>query len=159
MSQPEVARPSPSRVATCTPRGRHRCLVDDVLRGMWQHAGGEGRSRPLSEALESALRRQLGAQWVRIRAQLGHQPQGFGKPVVDGGVVRVPVPVRGEGLGWMLEVGLMPGQVLSEVHWQAIRRAVGVWELASEFDRKGGSLPRLADDPLFSIVLGSHGNR
>ena len=111
---------------------------------MWQHAGGEGRSRPLSEALESALRRQLGAQWVRIRAQLGHQPQGFGKPVVDGGVVRVPVPVRGEGLGWMLEVGLMPGQVFTEVHWQAVRRAVGVWELASEFDRRGGSLPRLA---------------
>ncbi len=43
----------------------------------------------------------------------------------------------------MLEVGLAPGQVLSDEHWQAIRRGVGVWELAAEFDRKGGALPRL----------------
>jgi transcriptional regulator with PAS, ATPase and Fis domain len=109
---------------------------------MWRQAGGEGRSRPLSEALERALRRQLGADWVRIRAQFGKPALGGGQCHPEDGVVRVPVPVRGDGLGWVFEVGLAPGQVLAEAHWQAIRRAIGVWELATECDRKGGSLPR-----------------
>jgi transcriptional regulator with PAS, ATPase and Fis domain len=43
----------------------------------------------------------------------------------------------------VLEVGLAPGQVLTEEHWQTIRHGVGVWELAAELDRKGGALPRL----------------
>ena len=80
---------------------------------------------------------------MRIRALLGSQARPGGPPEVDAGVVRIPVPTRGEGLGWVLEVGLAPGQVLSDEHWQAIRRGVGVWELAAEFDRKGGALPRL----------------
>jgi transcriptional regulator with PAS, ATPase and Fis domain len=97
----------------------------------------------LSEALEGVLRRQLGAQWVRIRAQLdGHLHPG-GAPDPQPGVVRVPIPVRGNGLGWVLEIGLPPGRVLSDEHWRAIRRGAGVWELAAEFDRKGGALPRL----------------
>jgi transcriptional regulator with PAS, ATPase and Fis domain len=116
--------------------------VDDVLRGLWRQAGGEGRSRPLSEALEHALRRQLRADWVRIRAQFGKPVLAGGPATMDDGVIRVPIPVRGDGLGWVLEIGLPPGQVLADAHWQAIRRAVGVWELAAEFDRKGGSLPR-----------------
>jgi len=143
MSHPEPPRPSPSRVSSCQPRGSHRCLVDDVLRGMWRQSGGESRSRPLSEALEAALRRQLGAQWVRIRAQFGSHARPVSAQDAEPGIVRVPVPTRGEGLGWLLEVALAPGQVLSEEHWQAIRRAIGVWELAAEFDRKGGALPRL----------------
>jgi transcriptional regulator with PAS, ATPase and Fis domain len=97
----------------------------------------------LSEALEGVLRRQLGAQWVRIRAQLdGHPPPGCA-PDPQPGVVRVPIPVRGNGLGWVLEIGLPPGRVLSDEHWRAIRRGAGVWERAAEFDRKGGALPRL----------------
>lgn len=142
MTHNSPARLVSSRGRSCQPRGRHRCLVDDVLRGLWRQAGGEGRSRPLSEALERALRRQLGADWVRIRAQFGKPTHAGGPPTLEGGVVRVPVPVRGDGLGWVLEVGLTPGQVLSDGHWQAIRRAIGVWELAAEFERKGGSLPR-----------------
>jgi len=65
--------------------------------------------------------------------------------VADGetGIVSVPIPTRGGGLGWILEIGLVPGQVLSNEHWQAIRRAVGLWELAAELDRKGGMLPRV----------------
>lgn len=109
---------------------------------MWRQAGGEGRSRPLSEALERALRRQLGADWVRIRAQFGKPLGASPAPAANDGVVRVPVPVRGDGLGWTFEVGLAPGQVLADPQWHAIRRAIGVWELASEFDRRGGSLPR-----------------
>jgi transcriptional regulator with PAS, ATPase and Fis domain len=143
MSHLEPTRSSPRRVPPCQPRGGHRCFVDDVLRGMSRQAGGEGRTRPLSEALEGALRRQLGAQWVRIRAQFGGHVRSGGGPEVEADVVRVPVPTRGEGLGWVLEIGLVPGQVLSEEHWQAIRRGVGVWELAAEFDRKGGALPRM----------------
>jgi hypothetical protein len=140
MSHSDAARRLSSGGRSCQPRGRHRCFVDDVLRGMWQQAGGEGRSRPLSEALERALRRQLGADWVRMRAQFNKQAPGGSPCHADDGVVRVPVPVRGDGLGWVIEVGLAPGQVLADVHWQAIRRAIGVWELASEFDRKGGSV-------------------
>ena len=143
MSHLESSRPSPSRILSCQPRGSHRCFVDDVLRGMWRQSGGEGRTRPLSEALEGVLRRQLGAQWVRIRAQLGGHLGPGCKPEVEPGVVRIPVPMRGEGLGWVLEIGLVLGQVLSEEHWRAIRRGLGVWELAAEFDRKGGALPRL----------------
>ncbi|MFO7691588.1 MAG: sigma-54 dependent transcriptional regulator [Vicinamibacterales bacterium] len=110
---------------------------------MSRPSGGGGRGRPLSEALESALRRQLGAQWVRIRAQLGAPVRSGSPPDVEHGVIRVPVPTRGDGLGWVLEVGLLPGQVLSEEQWRATRRGVGVWELAAEFDGKGGALPRL----------------
>jgi len=143
MSHLDSGRASAARVATCRPRGGHRCFVDDVLRGMSRPTGADGGGRPLSDALESALRRQLGAQWVRIRAQLGAQARTGGPPDIEHGVVRVPVPPRGEGLGWMIEIGLMPGQVLSDEHWRAIRRGVGVWELAAEFDRKGGALPRL----------------
>jgi len=143
MSQLEPSRSSPRRLPSCQPRGGHRCFVDDVLRGMSRQSGGEGRTRPLSEALEGALRRQLGAQWVRIRAQLGSQVQIGGGQEVEPDVVRVPVPTRGGGLGWVLEIGLVPGHVLSDEHWRAIRRAVGVWELAAEFDRKGGALPRM----------------
>ena len=143
MSHPEPARPIPASVPSCPSRGRHRCFVDDVLRGMWRQSGAEGRSRPLSEALEGALRRQLGARWVRIRAQFGSQARLASAVETVPGVVRVPVPTRGEGLGWVLEIGLTPGQVLAEEHWQAIRRGVGIWELAAEFDRKGGAMPRL----------------
>jgi DNA-binding NtrC family response regulator len=143
MSHLEAAQASPSRVLSCQPRAGHRCFVDDVLRGMSRQSGCEQKSRPLSEALEGALRRQLGAQWVRIRAQLDHQSRPAPTPEAASGVVRVAVPTRGEGLRWVLEIGLAPGQVLSESHWQAIRRGVGVWELAAEFDRKGGALPRL----------------
>jgi len=143
MSQPEPVRATSGRAACCPPRGRHRCFVDDVLRGMWRQSGAEGRSRPLSEALEGALRRHLGAQWVRIRAQFSSQARPNCSPEPESGVVRVPVPTRGEGLGWMLEIGLMPGQVLTDAHWEAIRRGLGVWELAAEFDRKGGAVPRL----------------
>jgi transcriptional regulator with PAS, ATPase and Fis domain len=110
---------------------------------MSRRAGGDGRSRPLSEALEGTLRRQLGAPWVRIRAQLDRQVRSGSAPEVEPGVVRVPVPTRGDGLGWILEIGLAEGQALTEEHWQAIRRAAGIWELAAEFDRKGGALPRL----------------
>jgi len=110
---------------------------------MSRPSGGEGRTRPLSDALESVLRRRLGAQWVRFRAQLGIQAGAGGAPDGESSVVRVPVPSHGEGLGWVLEIGLVPGQALSDEHWQAIRRALGVWELATEFDRKGGALPRL----------------
>jgi len=127
----------------CQPPGSHRCFVDDVLRGMAKAAGGEGTGRPLSEAIEFALRRQLGAQWVRIKAQLGVPCRAPCGPETDSGVVRVPVPTRGEGLGWVLEIGLAPGQVLSDEQWKAVRRGAGVWELAAEFDRKGGGLPRL----------------
>ena len=143
MSLPEPSRPSPPKVPSCQPRGAHRCLVDDVLQGLSRQSGGDGRGRPLSEALEGALRRRLGAQWVRIRAQFGNHARTGCAPEVESGVVRVPVPTRGEGLGWVLEIGLAPGRVLSEEHWQAIRRGVGVWELAAEFDRKGGALPKL----------------
>ncbi|MGE5198678.1 MAG: sigma-54 interaction domain-containing protein [Rhodospirillaceae bacterium] len=52
------------------------------------------------------------------------------------------MPTRGAGLDWSLDIGLMPGQALSDEHWKAIRRAIGLWELAAEFDRKGGALPR-----------------
>jgi transcriptional regulator with PAS, ATPase and Fis domain len=110
---------------------------------MWRQSGAEGRSRPLSEALEGALRRQLGAQWVRVRAQFGNHTRPSCAPEAESGVVRVPVPIRGEGLSWVLEIGVAPGQVLTEQHWQAIRRGVGLWELAAEFDRKGGAIPRL----------------
>jgi transcriptional regulator with PAS, ATPase and Fis domain len=143
MSHPEPSRSTPSSAHSCQARGRHRCFVDDVLRGMWKQSGGEGRSRPLSEAIEGALRRQLGAQWVRIRAQLGSCARPGCATEGEPGVIRVPVPTRGEGLGWLLEIGLAPGQVLTEEHWQAVRRGVGVWELAAEFDRKGGAIPRL----------------
>ena len=143
MSHLDSGRTSAARVSPCRPRGGHRCFVDDVLRGMSRPTGGEGGGRPLSDAVESALRRQLGAQWVRIRAQMGAQARSGSPPDIEHGVVRVPVPTRGEGLGWMIEIGLMPGQVLSDEHWRAIRRGVGVWELAAEFDRKGGALPRL----------------
>jgi transcriptional regulator with PAS, ATPase and Fis domain len=37
----------------------------------------------------------------------------------------------------------MPGQTLSEDQWRAVHRAAGVWELATELDRKGGTLPRM----------------
>ena len=147
MSHPEPARPLPARVPACRLPGRHRCLVDDVLRGMWRQSGAEGRSRPLSEALEGALRRQLGAQWVRIRGQFGSPARPGCAAETESGVVRVPVPTRGEGLGWVLEIGLRPGQVLTEEHWQAVRRGIGVWELAAEFDRKGGAVPRLLHAP------------
>ena len=143
MSHLEAVRPKSSKVLACQPRGGHRCIVDDVLRRMSRQAGGEDRTRPLSDALESTLRRRLGAQWVRIRAHLGTQVRPGGMPETDEGIVRVPVPTRGNGLGWVIEVGLAPGQVLSDEHWQAIRRGIGVWELAAEFDRKGGALPRL----------------
>ena len=143
MSNLATPQPSLPRVPSSQSRGSHRCVVDDVLRGMLRRSGNEGRSRPLSEALEGALRRQLGAEWVRIRAQLGNHARPGCEPEVEPGVVRVQVPTRGEGLGWVLEIGLAPGRVLSEEHWQAIRRGVGVWELAAEFDRRGGGLPRL----------------
>jgi transcriptional regulator with PAS, ATPase and Fis domain len=113
-----------------------------MLRGMLRAAGREGRARPLSDALESALRRQLGAQWVRLRGHLGASSRVVAVPDGDAGVVRVPVPTRGNGLGWVLEIGLAPGQVLADQHWKAIRRAAGVWELAAAFDRRGGTLPR-----------------
>ena len=110
---------------------------------MGRQTGGESRSRPLSEALEGALRRQIGVRWVRIRAQLDSSLRPDYAADTQAGVVRVPIPTRGNGLGWVLEVGLAPGQVLGDEHWRAIRRAVGVWELAAEFDRKGGALPRV----------------
>ena len=144
MSHLESAQSGLPRVPSCQPQGSHRCFVDDVLRGMWRRSGGEARSRPLSEAVEGALRRQLGAQWIRIRAQLGGHAGAGCAPEGGADVVRVPVPRRGHGLDWVLEVGLVPGQVLGDEHWKAIRRAIGVWELAAEFDRKGGVLPRLA---------------
>ena len=145
MSQPQSARQVPARTACCHPRGRHRCFVDDVLRGMWRQAGSEGRSRPLSEALEGVLRRQLGAQWVRIRAQFGRHLLTAAASEQEPGVVRVPVPTRGDGLGWVVEIGLASGRALTDAQWQAVRRAIGVWELAAEFDRKGGAVPRPAD--------------
>ena len=72
MSHLVPSLPAPPRVLSCQPGARHRCFVDDVLRGLGRQAGGESRSRPFSEALEGALRRQLGAQWVRVRAQFGN---------------------------------------------------------------------------------------
>jgi transcriptional regulator with PAS, ATPase and Fis domain len=111
---------------------------------MWRQAGNEGRSRPLSEALERVLRRQLGVQWVRIRAQFGRHLLTAGTSEQEPGIVRVPVPTRGDGLGWVVEIGLAPGRALTDAQWQAVRRAIGVWELAAEFDRKGGAVPRPA---------------
>jgi DNA-binding NtrC family response regulator len=126
-------------------RTGHRCLVEEVLRGMSRPAlGSDDGRRPLSEALERALRRQLPAQWVRIRALLeGTAARSNAGGDAEQGIVRVPVPTRGGGLRWVLEVGLTPGQSLTEEHWQAIHRAAGVWELAAEMDRKGGVLPRV----------------
>jgi DNA-binding NtrC family response regulator len=46
-------------------------------------------------------------------------------------------------LAWVIEVGLTPGQSLSECHRRAIQRAAVVWELATKIDRKGGALPRM----------------
>ena len=111
---------------------------------MWRRGAPEGRSRPLSDALEGVLRRQLGVQWVRIRAQFASHLLTAGPSEQDAGVVRVPVPTRGDGLGWVLEIGLLPGQLLTDAHWQAVRRAIGLWEFAAEFDRKGGAVPRMA---------------
>ena len=114
-----------------------------MLNGLSRPATLDRGPRPLSEALERALRRQLRVQWVRVRAllggDLGHAPTAESEP----GVARVPVPSRGDGLAWVLEVGLMPGQQLSDDQWRAIHRAAGVWELAIELDRKGGALPRM----------------
>ena len=78
MSHLDSGRTSAARVSPCRPRGGHRCFVDDVLRGMSRPTGAEGGGRPLSDAVESALRRQLGAQWVRIRAQMGAQARSGG---------------------------------------------------------------------------------
>jgi transcriptional regulator with PAS, ATPase and Fis domain len=80
---------------------------------------------------------------VRIRAEFAAAARPGAAPEPESGIVRVPVPTRGDGLGWVLEVGLTPGEVLSDEQWLAVRRAVGVWELAAEFDRKGGAAPRL----------------
>ncbi len=106
-------------------------------------AGGGVGGRSLSEAIERALKRQLPAQWVRIRAVLGGVSRQAAGLDADSGIVRVPVPSRGDGLAWLFEVGLFPGQVLSDEQRRAIQRATGVWELATELDRKGGTLPRM----------------
>ena len=78
MSHLESSRPSPSRVLPCQPRGQSSLFGRRRPSRNVEAVGGEGRGRPLSEALEGVLRRQLGAQWVRIRAQLGGQPRPGG---------------------------------------------------------------------------------
>ena len=143
MSHLESSRPSPSRDPVMPARGSHRCLVDDVLRGMWRQSGGEGRSPPAVGRARRSPPAAVGGSVGPDSRAARRPPRPGAAPEVEPGVVRIPVPTRGEGLGWVLEIGLVLGQVLSEEHWRAIRRGLGVWELAAEFDRKGGALPRL----------------
>lgn len=139
-----ASAPAPgARRTWCPSGGSHRCLVDDVVRSLARPGGGEIGGRSLSEALERAVKRQLPAQWVRIRAALGGVPRPGTEGELDGRVVRVPIPAHGNGLAWMLEVELLPGQRLSEGHMRIIQRAAGVWALATEVDRRGGAMPRM----------------
>jgi len=131
------------RRMSCQSPGSHRCLVDEVVRNLSRPGSGDTGGPSLSEALERAVRRHVPVQWVRIRALLGSTPHAMAVGEGDPGVVRVPVPARGGGLAWVLEVGLMPGQSLSESQRRAIQRAAVVWQLATEIDRKGGALPRM----------------
>ena len=141
MTNTSAAPAAASRRSCCASAGPQHCLVDDVLRGFGRPVGGGGRS--LSEAIERALKRQLPAQWVRIRGVLGGVSRQAAALETDPGIVRIPVPSRGDGLAWVFEVGLSPGQELSEEQRRAVQRAAGVWELATELDRKGGALPRM----------------
>jgi DNA-binding NtrC family response regulator len=127
----------------CQSSGSHRCLVDDVVRNLSRPGSGDTGGCSLSDALERAVRRHVPVRWVRIRALLGASPHATPAGEAEPGVVRVPVPGRGGGLAWVLEVGLLPGQSLSECQRRAIQRAAVVWELATEIERKGGALPRM----------------
>jgi len=134
---------SADRRTSCQSPGSHRCLVDEVVRNLSRPGIGDTGGPSLSEALERAVRRHVPVQWARIRALLGSAPHTIPVGEADPKVVRVPVPARGGGLAWMLEVGLLPGQSLSECQRRAIQRAAVVWELATAIDRKGGALPRM----------------
>jgi len=134
--------PAPGR-SRCAASGATRCLVDDVLKGLLRHHGDGAAGRSLSEAVERALLRQLPVRWVRVRAQLAGAPKPTASTDGEEGVVSVPVPSRGGGLSWVVEAGLHPGHALSSEQWRTLRLAAGMWELASEFGRKGGELPRI----------------
>jgi len=143
MSYTAKVASSAGRRTSCQSSNSHRCLVDEVVRNLSRPGSSDTGGRSLSEALERAVRRHVPVQWVRIRALLGSTPHAILVGEADPGVVRVHVPARGGGLAWVLEVGLLPGQSLSECQRRAIQRAAVVWELATQLDRKGGALPRM----------------
>lgn len=122
----------------CGPRAAQRCLVDDVLRIMAKRSPGEGAARTLCESIEIALRRHVPVQWVRFRAVRGSVPTGALASAASDTTVRVPIPARAGGPAWVLEVGLPVGHPLSAAAHQLVRRAAVLWELATEFDRRGG---------------------
>jgi transcriptional regulator with PAS, ATPase and Fis domain len=104
-------------------------------------AGGKDMDRVIADAIEDALRRHVPLRWFRLRPFATHLPAESSSDGVGGSVLRLAIPARSVEGGWMVEVGLPSGHVVSSAERQAVARAAAIWELAVELSRRGGSGP------------------
>jgi DNA-binding NtrC family response regulator len=116
-------------------------MVDDVLRRVTLSADGDTMERLIAGAIEDALRRHIPLRWFRLRPFASPLPAQPSAESIGNAVFRLAIPARSTEGGWLVEVGLPPGHIVSSAERQAVARAGAIWELAVELNRRGGSGP------------------